>query len=187
MISRFHLFLIVFSACLFLPSSGSANPLIELDVDGIPGNGPDTIHVGVGETFDVGAWVYPDNNGLASAAVYLEDAEGTFLFEDIQFFPPEGWVSYLVYTDSVTVLFAVGTMPPLSCIFSPWRIAVLTFRSMVDEACGTLIVQEGVSSCIWCNIFDCEWVVPSIEPTICVGAPTSTAGSTWGRVKKLFR
>ncbi|MFH1279384.1 MAG: hypothetical protein ABIK65_13515 [Candidatus Eisenbacteria bacterium] len=187
MFPRFRLIPLFVSACFLIPSSGSANPLIELDVDGIPGNGPDTIQVGLGETFEVGAWIHPDNNGLLAAAIRLEDAEGAFHFQDIQFYPPEGWESVLYHVDSVTVVFGVEWRPPYSCLYSPWKIAVLTFQSMTDQDCGTLIVQDWGSGCALCDIWDCEWAVPSVEPTVCTGIPTGTEGTTWGRVKKLFR
>lgn len=171
---------------IIMPGAGLSNPAIELDVDGLPGNGRDTVDVGLGDEIALDVWVYPDFRGLVGVGIHIQHDNDLFSFLQIQFFPPAGWTAYTSYIDSTNVYFGLGGDWD-ECLMQPMKIAALYYRAEGTSTCGDFNCGFGDGTeCVWCSAFDCEWSFPSIIPTVCISSPTHSEDATWGRIKAMF-
>jgi hypothetical protein len=168
---------------LFVPCA-SGQTYVELDGDGILGNGPDIVGGAVGDTVLIDVYLHHNvtQGRLCYAWVPLCANQAVSLSTEFWTGP---WVNYAVPMDTCLGLY--GSDVPNFCdnqIDSPVRFASVKY---VIEGCpGSVHVEDSDSEWID-SVFDAGVFSGSIPVWLCAETPTETSESSWGSIKELFR
>ncbi|MBM3321536.1 MAG: hypothetical protein FJY73_12760 [Candidatus Eisenbacteria bacterium] len=166
---------------------------LEVDLDGVPGNGPDTVAATVGESLFVDLWVMGHTQGEEWQGLLLVYA--TLCNEDgwLQFVEwtlgPVAYPCMQYYTETVSGGACTGMMGTgyvIGCATpAPFLFSRVTYDLIGGETFADLEVDLGNS--YWIDYaYDAGDFVAGINGVIRIDA-TATEGMTWGRVKRLFR
>jgi len=157
---------------------------VELDVDGILGNGPDTVAAGVGDTVRVEVYVHHNVPQGRLCHVWVPLCAEQVVPDSIEFWT-EPWVNYTAPADTCLGLY--GSDVPNFCdnqIDSPVHLASAWY--VVGGCPGTVRVDDLDSYWIDSD-FNAGAFSGSIPVWLCAGTPTGTSESSWGSIKVLFR
>jgi len=169
---------------LFVPCV-SGQTYVELDADGILGNGPDSVWATVGDTVRIEVYVQYDFEMIGGLLCYVRVSlcGDCAVLDSIRFWP--GWGCSLVPADSCILL--IGNDMVNFCdthIFPPVHFTSIYY---VVHGCPCW-VQVDESDSYWIDSGGDYGVFSGSVPIhLCVGSPTGTAESSWGSVKALFR
>jgi len=180
---RNRIFVIALVAVLLVASGTAAEQIVELDLDGILGNGPDTVAVLVGDDVPVDIWFIGDNGLLGWTAVIC-NPDGALEFQEVVYHTPDYWVQEppSFPLPGCVELYSSGG---IEWEPQPLHGATITYHAAVDQAIGELVVNIEMSFYLdtYLNYGPPDGSVPAF---IRIG-PTAADRPTWGSVKRLFR
>ncbi len=165
---------------------GEANGQVsgELDLDGVVGNGPDTIQVAVGEIISVDVWVLGPTP-IISAGITLCNIDGALEFQ--------GAASNLPATWTVSPMWVPGPCKSLSAtdfsfsnpVSLPRLFHTFTYHAAVDQALASIRLDLNLSG--WMNSsLESGLFSSSVDGSVQIGS-TGISRIGWGKIKSLFR
>jgi len=168
----------------FLTSSAFAEQIVELDLDGVLGNGPDTIEVAVGAEVDVEVWLL-GGIALFSFDLTICNPGPTLIYQGMEYHAPAGWTVYPPEFPQVGCVRIVGVDFATIPFAQPAHAATITYLAVVEGVLAEIEVDT-VSS--WVTDFYLQPV--PIDSTVIARiriGPTAADRPTWGSVKQMFR
>ena len=161
-----------------------AEQIVELDLDGVLGNGPDTIDVAVGAEVDVDVWLL-GGNPLFSFDLVLCNPGGTVEYQGTEYHAPPAWTVYppeFSQIDCVRILGVDWSYEPFG---QPAHTATITYWTTTEDAFAVIEVDSENSEVIYADL-SLAPIDSTVRAHIRIG-PTATECPTWGSIKKLFR
>ncbi|NNE09786.1 MAG: hypothetical protein HKN20_14600 [Gemmatimonadetes bacterium] len=185
MIARSPTFVLL-TFLLFAASVWGDGAYVELDIDGVIGNGPDHAALQVGDTVTVEAWTFPaiDSEGFYSITLALESFQASLLSWTYDLTTLAAWTMAPAESLSVhrwkfqATNFTFGGCFPTP----PYRFGAAVYLYQGPGAGRVEVVEPS-------GYFSCEdttsFFTNNIDATF--GPTTATEYSSWSRVKELFR
>ena len=170
---------------LLLPVPSFSENLIEIDLDGVLGNGPDTLTVSQGTPVTITIWFDGDGDlwliAFAVAPCGL-NSENVALAEHLV---TQWFVNNPLIADGC-IFFEAATID-LMGISLPSAVAVITYVSNLDP--GLYPIEIDPLQSYWYDNYSLsEVTIDSFIPGyLLVTEATSTSEDSWGDVKRLFR
>ncbi|MFH1278464.1 MAG: hypothetical protein ABIK65_08810 [Candidatus Eisenbacteria bacterium] len=156
----------------------------EMDLDGTPGNGPDTIEASTGDYIVGRVWIHGPCPILAVGAGFC--SPGDVLLYQVgmeEYLVPESWTTEEIVISGDCVTAQATDFTWGSPLTLPAPLVDLVWRVAADEAIGDLVCDNGafLSICMETPLFDhCDGAA------VRVGG-TATEETGWGAIKTLFR
>jgi hypothetical protein len=172
----------------------SAEYHVELDLDGLIGEAPDTLDVEVGDSIAVDVWWTSDELAwllymqtvICDSAGGLEYATTDYGLDQCEggicAWPPQIPAPHCLLLRAQYLEAGERTE---HCT-TPVLLATVMYLAAEDHAIERLSVDEGQSVCLTTS-FQTYYAEGSIGAVIRIGGATSIRGTTWGAVKELFR
>jgi len=161
---------------------------LELDLDGVLGNGPDTAWVSQGECFDVDVWATGEGRGLylVQATVCNVDEALDWCGWEVGPIAEECMLIDTLTTVSGPCVTVLGNGGFLFCATSPpFLFATMTYMAAGDEVLASMTIDLGNS--IWIDdAYTIGSFVDGISAFVQIGT-TAVVESSWGSIKNLFR
>jgi len=165
------------------------NLMVELDLDGVTGNGPDTILVAPKDSVVVDVWVVWEGEaqhaGWDGFQIFIVD-NGHLDFVDAELLMPSHWVPGTISESGDTVWISA-----FDFIFSgspdpPQQVFIVLYQASLESGIASLGVDLE-----WSN-WSATWgplvaFTGYVGATVVIDEPTSTEQTSWGGVKRLFR
>ncbi|MFH1278387.1 MAG: hypothetical protein ABIK65_08410 [Candidatus Eisenbacteria bacterium] len=174
-------------AMLAFAAVAHAQYTVELDLNGVQGDGPDFIEVMVSDYVTGDLWIYGPNM-LFSWGCIVCNFDGSLEFQGFVYSTPAGWTNAAVQVGAdgcITVQatdFSFTAPMPL-----PWLVGTFTFHAAVDQSIDDITFGDAG----WLDINFISGVMDNantLAGTVKIGdIPQSTEESSWGAVKGLFR
>ena len=173
-------------AMLAFAAAAHAQFTVELDLNGVQGDGPDFVNAVVSDYITGDLWVYGPE-GLFSFGVILCNYDGSLEFQGFEYITPDGWTETApsVGPDGCVTLQATD-FNFANCMALPAMIGTVTFHAAVDESIDDITFGD-------CGYFTCSFLSGvmdnsgTLAGTVQIGTIVSTEESSWGAVKGLFR
>ena len=174
---------------LLAPTAGAQPFYIELDFDGILGNGPDVVSAQPGDTLVVDVWCLGASNAIIAINIYL--CTNPDKLSLVQFQNTTGWNATAPIDQGngcwkmSAVDFSMANIAP------PFLYGRASYRIVSDNMCGWIDIDPTLSD--WCVL---DFYVGPFENNIHAGVlvnttedcfTTGTQDSNWGEIKTLFR
>ncbi len=170
---------------LFLAYPLSADMIVELDLDGQLGNGPDTIAVSPGDSIAVDVWIKGDQFGgfFWSFGCYLIDS-GVLDLIDAEVFPLT-WTP-LPITETGDTVFVSAWDPWLSGVPGPTlQAASVTYEVAAESGFG--ILKTDLSRSFYMIYGFTATFDDYVGAHVTIQGTTGIEESSWGDIKQLFR
>jgi len=176
-------------AIFALPAAGEH--VAELDLDGVIGNGPDTIDIEPGALFEVDAWI-TEGCGLNSIGLVFCNEDGYLDFVDAEYNYLSSWTHNppdTMYVSGCVRMVATDWTAGCVGFFPPRRFATLTYLT-ADESAVSHLEIDGENSG-WFGPCFCDppytgYFENTTGAVIRIGS-TETRTDSWGSIKTLFR
>ena len=167
---------------LLLPALSFGENLIEVDLDGVFGNGPDTLTVPQGTPVTITIWFDGDVLLLAFAVAACGlDSANVALAEHLSTW----WINNIPLNANGCVLFVASTIDILYLPL-PSAVAEITYVANLDP--GVYPIEIDPLQSYWYDNSLNEVTIDSFIPGyLLVTEATSTSVGSWGDVKNLFR
>ncbi|MFH1276820.1 MAG: hypothetical protein ABIK65_00345 [Candidatus Eisenbacteria bacterium] len=166
------------------PSLPAEEYSVELDLDGVIGNGPDIESALVSDLVYVDVWVFGPGP-LFAVGLTICNLDGALEYEGAAGNLPPGWIMTPLLPPGICFDIGAIDISFTSPVALPWLFFTVTYHAAVDDAYGHIIVdleQSGwMDSGFQSGVFS-DFVGAGVR----IGA-TSTDRSSWGSVKSLFR
>ena len=173
----------VVAAVLAFATAASAQYTVELDLNGVVGDGPDVVEAEVSDYIDVDVWMHGPAMVLSMGADIC-NYDGSLEFQGYTSNSPSGWTDNTVtanYPPCLTVQMTdFGFMAPVPL---PYMMGTLTFHAAVDHSTDDLVVISGGWFSEGFGSGACDVLIGG---TVIIGG-SATEESSWGAVKGLFR
>lgn len=197
---------------LAVPAASTAAVFLELDMDGVVGNGPDFVFHEVGSYFTADLWLIGDPPlSVSGFDLHLCNPDQCLEFQEMQYFVPVGWASSPVEGGAcihaaawdpdvtaveeeswggVKALFREGggaskTTSRALPITLPARVGTITYQAVVDMCLSELILDSGQVT------LSDGTTVPFENVGLVVGVVAigtiEASGTAWGALQGLFR
>ncbi len=166
---------------MLFATMASAQFSVELDLDGVLGNGPDFIEVEVSEYVAVDIWVHGPA-ALLSYGMTICNYDGSLEYQGCAYYVPTGWTPIDpipgVCFDVQATDFTFSNPMAL-----PALVATVTFHAAVDQSIDDIIIMQGgyLSAGFLSGLFE-----GNVGATVKIGS-IATEEASWGAVKGLFR
>jgi len=167
-----------------------AEQIVELDLDGVMGNGPDTVEVEAGDLLSVDVW-FRGEPALLAWWVTICHPDGGLVLCDYEDYIPDSWTLTPLHAPFPDCDAAGATNFNFDCLvmWQPTRVLTIVYQAGSAGGPTSLVVDELESG--WldpCVSDQLDWATVDdvIGATVLVGT-TDTESPNWGSVKKLFR
>jgi hypothetical protein len=174
-------------AMLAFAAAAHAQFTVELDLNGVQGDGPDLIEAMVSDYVTGDVWVYgPD--ALFSFGVILCNYDGSLEFQGFVYNTPAGWTNTPpnVGPDGCVTIQATDFNFATPMVL-PAMVGTVTFHAAVDMSIDDITFGD----CGYFTVAFLSGVMDNsgtLAGTVLIGDQgTSTEESSWGAVKGLFR
>lgn len=121
-----------------------ADQIVELDLDGVPWNGPDTVDVVGGDSVDVDVW-YDGPCPMESWVVVVCNPDQNLSYITSTYSPavPSAWTKSPPEFPSPDCVRLIATDFTFGCIAmqQPVRVATITYQAAVDNSIGNLDID----------------------------------------------
>lgn len=179
--------LIAWAAGALLASAARSAPIVVLDLDGIPGDGPDRVSVETGGWLAVDVW-FEGGDPLVAWGVVLCDPSGVLSFADVLYHTSSPWENIEPDRSTPGCVALASSNKFFGAVPLPWLVATVTFRAPAEPASADLVVDEQNSG----------WLAPTLRHgplSGSVGAavdiesppPPPPPPPSWSGIKSLFR
>jgi len=162
-----------------------AEQIAEVDLDGVMGNGPDTVEVSTGDLVQVDLWLANGPDLIAFDCVVCEPL-GILAFQNAQYHTVGGWIdmSPAILGSGCTELGSAdyGNSP----IQQPWAIVSLFYSVTASEGFGEIAVDT-TNTTLWYSGITQGTVDVAVSSFVRVSPTTSTVQRTWSSIKSFFR
>jgi hypothetical protein len=178
-----RLVLLICAVVLVLPGALRADMVVELDLNGFLGDGPDSVAVALGDSLQVDVWIVGDDFPIDHFAICMTDDDLLDVL-GAEIVLPWPWVPWHVYENGDTIVVAAHILNH-PCEPGPTlHGARVSYRAAGE---GNAPIEVDLKRSRY-QCFD-----PSYSFTGYIGAvveivpPTSTGSRSWGSIKSLFR
>jgi hypothetical protein len=175
-------FVLAIAACVW-PAISRAQYVVELDLDDLVGNGPDTVSVGFADDLWVDVWLHGPE-ALVCFGVTVCNFDAHLTYSGLSYNLPESWSEVVdgFPTPGCYVMAATdfGLIQPLSL---PWMVGTMHFVAAEDRSLGVLSGAETG----WSSIGGGSGSFDSYVGAVVQIGSTGAEDSTWGSIKRLFR
>ncbi len=183
--ARNSIILFITVGLLVLPAEPiTAEQIAELDLDGIFGNGPDTISVQLGAGVEVDVWL-AGGDPLSGFQIVVCNADGSLQFESVEYDTRPGWSDYPPAYPSPYCVSITAVDPATIPLPQPDMVATMTYTAVMEHPLAELTVNKDSSSVLYSDLMPGQIDV-AVDAFIQIGA-TGTEIFTWGSIKGLFR
>jgi hypothetical protein len=177
-----RLVLLICAVVLILPGALRADMIVELDLNGSLGDGPDSASVAAGDSVQVDVWIIGDDFVMDIFGIYVVD-NGLLDMMGAEIALPGTWVSLILESgDTVMVGAANQSNEPPSG--PSLQVMSVLYRA---EGVGTAaLVVDLERSCYGYFEAD-ERFTGYVGAVVEIVPPTSTGSRSWGSIKTMFR
>jgi hypothetical protein len=179
-------------ASLVLATAGFAQMhSVEVDLNGVLGDGPDLINVPVSTVVPVDVWITGDGPCWWVVGLFLCNAELNLGYQSTAYFNPGGGWAFIAplppdANGCITLQGQNFSFDVPMC--APWKLATVQYHAAVDHTVAHLVAgpQSGVltTGFVTSSFSNNGAVLATIE----IGTPPQgTEETNWGAVKSLFR
>lgn len=164
----------------------SADMIVELDVDGQFGNGPDTLIVSQGDSLIVDVWIEGDGFGqsFGSFGVYIVD-NGALTLTGGEIIPPS-WSPLVPISETGDTVIVAAYDPFLVGLPGPSEHAAsLVYEVAAESGIGSLEVD--LTRSLYAVDFSFASFDGSVGAHVEIQGTSAAGESSWGNVKQLFR
>ncbi|MBM3320383.1 MAG: hypothetical protein FJY73_06875 [Candidatus Eisenbacteria bacterium] len=165
------------------------NAAIELDLDGVLGNGPDTIEAFIGEDVRLDLWWVGDlpSPRIMVAASTVCSPGDALVYVATEYHLPAYWESYPPdFPSPGCVSLATYTINWFGCIEWPFCHATITFRAAAEGSIAELASDVAGSVLMTCTSWTYYYAAWPSKAYVRIGS-TETESSSWGSLKRLFK
>lgn len=160
---------------------------IELDLDGILGNGPDTLSATVGDYIDVDVWIFGEGEDLIGADFSICNANGSLEFQSFVPVDVASWSNWMGNTGPGCRKIQAGTFSGVPVLTVPFLHGVVTYRCAVDATISSIAIDLDPLASDWFTSSLARGPFDSfVGASVIVGA-TAIEENDWGAIKTLFR
>lgn len=171
---------------LLAPIVGAASTSIEVDLDGVLGNGPDNISAAISDYIVAELWLVGIEDAVSGAGVTVCNLDGALEFQGATYEVPLSWTlwppdfSLPGCVKLVAVDYGAAPINVFPALFS-----TITYHAAQDNAIAEISIdlQNSDFATIGFEVFDFDGYSGG---TINIGT-TPTGDSHWGEIKNLFR
>lgn len=186
----------VFHACITVGSiavmgTAVATEMVELDLDGVLGNGPDTLAVAAGDFVPVNVWFVGDGSLLAFD-MYICNPEGAMVFLELAYLTPGTWTNEDPEEAPGGCVKFFSLDMGFDGMGQPAGVATATYWAAADNAIAEVAVGDGTEflALLPGGGIASGAIDGSVSAFVRIGdpgSPTGTRETTWSSVKGLFR
>ncbi len=169
------------------PGFAAAQLSVELDLDGVVGNGPDVNCADVSDYINVDIWITGTPLSLLSASVSICNNDGSLEFQGYQDAIGSPWTITPPQFGPCLVIQATDfTFSAPKTV--PFLYGTATYHAAADGTLGELTVDDNNSGWFSANGGGTGFFTNNIGVLFLIGGcDTATEESSWGAVKGLFR
>ncbi len=158
---------------------------VELDLDGVVGNGPDNVFVSVSDYIDVDVWLTGDPHPLVVVSIGICNVDGSLEFQGFQYAFGLPWTVYPPEIDGSCAWIWAFDPSFMSGTMTPILFGTATYHAAVDGSLDDLTIS---SDSAWLGFYGYTYFfTDNVGASIQIGGVTSAEESSWGGVKSLFR
>lgn len=175
------------AACFVLVMPGAmagADQWLELDLDGVLGNGPDTLEVGLGDVVEVDVWL-SGGRTLMGFDLIVCNHDAVLDFQSAEYHTPGTWGDEPALETGEGCVGVATWAYAAEFLDQPVMPVTLAYWAVQDKAVAFLDV-EAESSMVWYEDYSSSYITNGVGAYVRVGS-VATSSSTWGMVKQLFR
>lgn len=170
---------------LFVFAAGAfAAPVVEIDLNGVVGDGGDRETVRVGDTITADLW-FVGGEPLVGWGITLCGPEGVMEFVKAEYGTPEAWSNETPVPRGPGCVYFGSANRTFVPLVPPFRAVTVTYRAAAPAPLADLVVDEERSGWI-ARSFATGNVGGSVDATLVI-SPPPVPSPTWGKVKRLFR
>jgi len=160
---------------------------IEIDLDGIVGNGPDHKQVEMSDMVSADVWILgPPADAVVVGAILCND-DLSLVYQSCVYNLPGGAWFGVAPTAGPQITVQAQTFAPPPVMTLPWKLCTLVYHAAIDKTVDTIYSDATgglLNSSLGTVLFD------NNEQTLCtvhIGTIDATEETNWGAVKSLFR
>ncbi len=159
---------------------------VELDLDGVVGNGPDVIAANMSDYISVDVWIIGDPTSVSYVGVTFCNLDGSLEFQGYSDAIGSGWTITPPQVTGSCVLVQATDFSFSAPKIAPFLHGTATYHAAVDASIDDLTIDARQSG--WFTAFGPYLFSDNVGAVVIVsGEPAATEESSWGGVKGLFR